>query len=227
MADQAPSTFSKVRKIVSGILLVVLVVVIILFFKKPVPVAEPMSPAAVTENARSFQQKMTEFTQPAASSSSDAPAEVHFTTEEIQAALIEATREGASPSGGALAAPAPSGSSGSAQPSPSATAPNGQQMTLQSEAPVVTFVGDTVRGQFQASLAGQPVTVTVAGHLGAADGYVTFDPTEFRIGDAPIPVSMVNAQLQKKIQEEHDKMKLPDGIAGLRVENGQLIITRK
>jgi len=71
------------------------------------------------------------------------------------------------------------------------------------------------------------VYVTVAGHLGAKDGYATFEPTEFRIGDMVFPVSMVNAQLQKKMAEQRDRMKLPDFISDVSVQNGELVIKRK
>ncbi len=223
-AEQPPSTFSRIRKVASAVILVALIVVLLLFFKKPTPVAEPLSPAAVSENARSFQQKMSQIVQPA-EDAADAPAEVRFTVAEIQAALVEGARQGAAPLSGAVGAPAPSGSA-PAQ-SPSAQLPSGQEVTLQSTAPVVTFEGDVVRGQFQAQLAGQNVTVTVAGHLGSRDGYATFDPTEFKIGEMSIPVSLVNDQLQKKMVEQREQLKLPENIAGLRVENGQLVIQRK
>ena len=75
-----------------------------------------------------------------------------------------------------------------------ASAPNDsdQQLTLDSSAPVVTFEKDVVKGQFQSELAGQKVVVTVEGHLGAKDGYATFEPTQFKIGEVIVPVSMVN-----------------------------------
>jgi hypothetical protein len=91
----------------------------------------------------------------------------------------------------------------------------------------VKLEDDIVKGQFQAEVAGQKVYVTVAGHLGAKDGYATFEPTEFRIGDMKIPVSMVNAQLQKKMSEQRDRMKLPDFISDVSVKNGELVIKRK
>ena len=67
------------------------------------------------------------------------------------------------------------------------------------------------------------------GKLGAKDGYVTFDPTEFKIGSLSVPVSLVNERLQQKLAEpeNHDKLKLPAFISDLRVENGQLKIKEK
>ncbi len=180
-----------------------------------------MAPAEVRANARAFQEKVSQIVPSgSADTATDAPSEVRFTVNEVQAALVEGAAEGS------VSTAQPGASSSSAPNLPSAQLSNGQQLTVTS-APVVNFEGDVVKGQFQAELAGQPVTVTVAGHLGSSDGYVTFNPTEFKIGSVPVPVSLVNDQLQKKMMGERDKMKLPPDIAGIRIEDGQLVVTRK
>ena len=38
---------------------------------------------------------------------------------------------------------------------------------------------------------------------------------------------MVNSQLQKKMLEQRDRMKLPDFISDIAIQNGQLVIKRK
>ncbi len=98
---------------------------------------------------------------------------------------------------------------------------------LSDTAPVVSFHDDVVTGQFTAKVAGQQLYVTVSGHLGAKDGYVIFEPTNFKVGDLTIPVSLVNPALQKKMQEQREQMKLPAFIGELRVADGQLIIRPK
>jgi len=42
-----------------------------------------------------------------------------------------------------------------------------------------------------------------------------------------IPVSLINSVLQKKLAEQREQLKLPEGIASLRIENGELVITQK
>jgi hypothetical protein len=42
-----------------------------------------------------------------------------------------------------------------------------------------------------------------------------------------IPVSMVSGALQKKLTEQRDRLKLPDDVGSVRVENGQLVATQK
>jgi hypothetical protein len=61
------------------------------------------------------------------------------------------------------------------------------------------------------------------------NGYANFEFTEARIGNLPVPVSLINPQLQNKLQEPEvrEKLKLPDYVAGLRIENGQLVVVEK
>ena len=82
-------------------------------------------------------------------------------------------------------------------------------------------------GQFLTHIAGKDVWVTLSGHLGSKDGYATFDPTEFKVGDLNVPVSLVNDALQKKLGEQRDRLKLPDNVGGMKVENGELVMTQK
>ena len=87
--------------------------------------------------------------------------------------------------------------------------------------------GDVAHGQFLTQIAGKDVWVTLSGHLGSKDGYATFDPTEFKVGDLNVPVSLVNDALQKKLNEQRDRLKLPDHVGGMKVENGELVMTQK
>jgi len=91
----------------------------------------------------------------------------------------------------------------------------------------VRFDGDQVHGQFLATIAGKNLWITVSGHLGSKDGYATFEPTEFKIGDMSVPTSLVNGALQKQLAEQRDKLKLPDSVGGVKIENGELVLTQK
>jgi hypothetical protein len=141
---------------------------------------------------------------------------VRFTSDEVSAEVAE----NMSPS-----SPVPAGTSANKQPnSPDAVVAQGD---VQVKGYQVKLEGDVARGQFVADVAGKDVWVTLAGHLGSQDGYVTFDPTEFKVGEFNIPISLVNSALQKKLAEQREQLKLPPGIASLRVENGELVITQK
>jgi len=74
----------------------------------------------------------------------------------------------------------------------------------------VTYEGDVVHGRFLTEIAGKDVWVTISGHMGSKDGYATFEPTEFKVGDVSVPVALVNPALQRKLAEQRDKLKLPE-----------------
>ena len=220
----------KLDRIISVATLLTSVVALVLVLKRPAPVVPQQTPAQAAANAQSFQEKIAQFDQPAQSAqpsevstrvapesgtpleTAAAPrpsaAQVHITSDEITAALAQAA--GALPA--AAGQVAPGGDLGSL--------PN----ILDQQ---ISFDGDQAHGQFLVNLAGKNVWITVSGHLGSRDGYATFEPTEFKVGDLNVPVSLVNGALQQRLAEQHDRMKLPDNVGGIKVENGQLVLTQK
>jgi hypothetical protein len=213
----------KLDRIISIATLVASLIAIFLVLKKPAPVAQPQAPAAIVEHAQSFDRKMAEFEQAtqqlqsgaspqarpdAVQASAPAPkAEVHINSDEISAVLAQSLGN----AGGA--ALTPDSNIGSAAP------------TIKDQS--VTMDGDVVHGQFLTEIAGKDVWVTISGHLGEKDGYATFDPTEFKVGDLNVPVSLVNPALQKKLAEERDRLKLPDNVGGMKVQNSELVMQQK
>ena len=99
----------KLWTIVRIVTLLTSVVTLVLVLKKPEPVAQPQTPAAMAANAKAFGEKMEQFSQaaqqtrtsrgslqPAASpdhstNSSEPKAEVHLSSDEVGAALAQAT----------------------------------------------------------------------------------------------------------------------------------------
>ncbi len=216
----------KLDRIISIATLLASLVAIFLVLKRPTPVAKPQPAAAVAEHAQSFDQKMADFqqatgqvqsssastiTKPDAGQSSPfssvAKPEVHLNSDEISAVLSQSL-----------------GNAGAAGLTP--------DTNIGSSAPAikdqqVSFDGDVVHGQFLTEVAGKDVWITVSGHLGDKDGYATFDPTEFKVGDLSVPVSLVNPALQKKLSEQRDRLKLPDGVGDLKIENSELVMQGK
>ncbi|MFZ0137865.1 MAG: hypothetical protein WAK89_12440 [Candidatus Sulfotelmatobacter sp.] len=117
-------------------------------------------------------------------------AESHFGSDGISALLMQAAQ---SAGGGGL--------------SPDSNVGDGEPNIKDQQ---VTYEGDVVHGRFLTEIAGKDVWVTISGHMGSKDGYATFDPTEFKVGDVSVPVSLVNPALQRKLAEERDKLKLPN-----------------
>ena len=215
----------KLDRIISITTLGASVVAIFLVMKKPEPVAHPQTAAAINANAQSFGQKMEQLeqaaqAQPSSSisyqtatspsqqaASSQSKAEVHINSDEISAALAQAT-----------------GVSAAGQLSPDSNLGSGAPAIKDQQ---VSFEGDVVHGQFLTEVAGKDVWVTVSGHLASKDGYATFEPTEFKVGDLNVPVSLVNPSLQKKLAEQRDRLKLPDYVGDMKVQNGELVMQQK
>lgn len=243
----------KIDRIISIATLIASLVAVFLVLKKPAPVARPQSPAAIAVNAASFDRKMEtlEAAQPRrpaqqvtpapgpdeppgarngsvdnealsagdaqqngglAASSAPAPkTEVRVNSDEISAVLAQAL--GSVGGGAAAGGLSPDSNLGSGEP------------VIKDQH--VSFDGDVVHGQFLTTIAGKDVWVTVSGHLGSKDGYATFDPTEFKVGDLSVPVSLVNPALQKKLAEQRDRMKLPDYVGDVKVQGSQLVMQQK
>lgn len=200
-----PKGFFTLRRIISSTVLLFLVLALVLMFKKPATIARPLAPEASAEKAQSFQNKVDEMAK--AQAEGQPSPEIHLTADEISAAIAQANPQ-------ILAAAA------------EGQAESGDLPSIQGQ-PSVSFEGDLMKGQFLAELAGRKVYVTVEGHLGAKDGYATFEPTAFKVGDLSVPVSLVNDALQKKMIEQRDQLKLPDSVSGIKVENGELVVNPK
>jgi hypothetical protein len=202
----------NLKRIVSIATLLTSLIALVLLLKKPAPVGHPQAPAVIAQNAQSFDQKLAEFEQATSAPGANNPdatslkAEVHINSDEVSAVLAQSL-------GNAGPALTPTSDVG-----PAAPVIKDQQ---------VSFEGDVVHGQFLTQIAGKDVWVTISGHLGEKDGYATFDPTEFKVGDLNVPVSLVNPALQKKLAEERDRLKLPDNVGNLKIENSQLVMQQK
>jgi hypothetical protein len=217
----------KLDRIISIATLAASLIAIILVLKKPQPVAPVQSPAAAAANVQSLENKLEQLEQP--KNPGDAPAQVRFSSDEITAALAQAA---AALPANIPASAAMAGASTQSSPGLPTTVPSSPDVAIGEGQPEVkdykvNFDGDVARGQFVTQIGGKDVYVTLAGHLGSKDGFATFDPTEFKIGDLNVPVSLVSGALQKKLSEQRDRLKLPDDVGDIHVENGQLVATQK
>jgi len=223
----------KLDRIISIATLVASLVAIVLVLKRPAPVAPRQAPAAIAQHAQSFDQKMAQFeratqqsagpqgqqsepssdtsesesTQAAPAARPSSKAEVHINSDEISAVLAQSL-----------------GTAGASDLTPDSNVGSGAPTIKDQQ---VSFDGDLVHGQFLTEIAGKDVWITISGHMGEKDGYATFDPTEFKVGDLSVPVSLVNPTLQKKLAEERDRLKLPDNVGALKVQDGELVMQQK
>jgi len=211
----------KLQRIISFATLAISILTLVLVLKRPAPVAPAAAPAAAAANAQSFQEKVNRLEQPRVAGEGES--EVRINAGELSAALAQAA--GVLPA--TTAAPANSSTSAPSSPSPAGPATEFPGAVPNIKDYQVTMDGDIVRGQFLTQIAGKDVYLTLAGHLGAKDGYATFDATEVKIGDLSVPASLVNEVLQKKLAEQRDQLKLPNNVKDLKVENGELVFVEK
>jgi hypothetical protein len=229
-----------ISRIVSFASLLIALVAFLLALRKPQPVATPQPPAAMAANAQSFQSKVDQLEKAQAQGQNGA--EVRLTSDEISAAIAQASgaipsalqssgqnsiASGIAQASGAGATESAASQQGTTPSDPSAVLAAGAVDPGSLHEPIISFEGDQVHGQFLTEVAGKKVYVTISGHLGAKDGYATFQPTEFKVGDLNVPVSLVNDALQKKMLEQRDRLKLPDFVSDVHVENGELVVKQK
>jgi hypothetical protein len=212
---------SKLDRGISIATLVALLVAIVVLVRKPAQVAQPtQAPAglnAQSSNAQALGQKaeqlepaarQTQQTQPSqagggyslgssaapppsqnSSATQSARSEAHTNSDAVSAAINKLL-------GGGGAGLTPDSNVGDG-------APNIKDQK-------VTYDGDTVHGQFLTEIGGKDVWITISGRIGQKDGYATFDPTEFKVGDVEVPISLVNPALQRKLAEERDRLKVSE-----------------
>ena len=91
----------------------------------------------------------------------------------------------------------------------------------------IQMEGDHVRAYVVFDVHGKDMTLDLLGRLGAADGYLKFEPISGQIGSLPIPLSTLEAAVQRLMDspENREKLNLPPDVADMHIENGELVAT--
>jgi hypothetical protein len=202
---------SKRDRIISIATLLAALVAIVLVLKKPAPVAQPQGPAAVAVPSQPAGQKIDQAAAAAQQASPASSGNYSMTPSQSQQTVAsnpqpKSESHLAADGIGALLAQA-AGAAGAGELSPDSDLGGGEPNIKDQQ---VTYEGDVVHGRFLTEIAGKDVWVTISGHMGSKDGYATFEPTEFKVGDVSVPVSLVNPALQRKLAEQRDRLKLPE-----------------
>jgi hypothetical protein len=220
--SEIQSNFATLYKLARWVVFIVLVFVIIVALKKPMPPALPQDAQQAKRNVESFNEKLNQLE---TARSRGESSEARFSSDEVNATISESISQ-STPHPPEVGQPglAPSPPSKPVAPQSADGDAAGPIRTVQ-----VAFLGDQVIGQFATEVYGKEMYVTLAGKLGSKDGYVTFQPSAFKVGDLSVPISLVNGQLQAKLSapENREKLKLPDFVSDLRIEDGELMIDEK
>jgi hypothetical protein len=204
----------KLDRIISLATLAASLIAIVLVLKRPAAVVQPQASSATAEHTQSTDQKIAQPEQQPTQSSSASGAAGSRTPQAAQPASKPGSS--ANPKVGtqvnsdeisSVVAQMLGATAGNASLSPDSNLGSGAPNIKDQQ---VTMDGDIVHGRFLTEIAGKQVWVTISGHMGEKDGFATFDPTEFKVGDMDVPVSLVNPALQRKLAEERDRLKIPN-----------------
>jgi hypothetical protein len=91
----------------------------------------------------------------------------------------------------------------------------------------VQMEGDQVHAYLVFALHGKEMSLDLVGRLGAADGYLKFEPVSGRIGALPIPQSALESAVRQLMESpvNREKLRLPSDVSDLHIENGELVTT--
>jgi hypothetical protein len=209
------------------------VTLILVLHKAPAPVVET-NPQAAARVERKFEQVEQAV-------SSGQPATMRMDQTELNSYLVShldiASNPNSSPTPLAAPSSAQAAASG-ASPSPTAvdlSAPAGtsaeqiEQVRSSVKDVKVELVEDRVRAYVVFDFHGKDMTLQLEGKLGAEDGYLHFEPVAGQIGSLPIPKSTLEAAVSRLMEspENREKLKLPNDMSGLKIENGEVVATYK
>jgi hypothetical protein len=196
-------------------------VVLILVLHKAPPPDVATSPQAAARVEQKFEQVEQAI-------SAGQPATVRVDQTELNSFLISHLDIAANPAAGPNAALTPG-----AIPAPQegGSAPSGtpaeqiEQMKSAVRDVKVELVEDRARAYVVFDFHGKDLTLQLEGRLGTQNGYLRFEPVSGQIGSLPIPQSALEEAVRRMMEspENREKLKLPDGLSDLKIENGEVV----
>jgi type II secretory pathway pseudopilin PulG len=90
----------------------------------------------------------------------------------------------------------------------------------------VHLEGDGFEGVFTVDVSGKELYLTMTGTLGVLDGRLQIQPSTAKLGTLPIPASVFRSLLGKQFDspEARERLRLPDFIKDVHIENGELLV---
>lgn len=218
------SDAKRIYQVFSWACLAVIVFLVLLALHKSPEPNVPYDPSA----AARVQQKFAAADQAKAAGQ---PAKVSIDRTELNSYVQQNLQvQGSSPDSGA----APDSSATSDGSTPSDPLAGMGQMTQEQVASAVKDVkvdmeGDLIKAHVIFNLHGQDMSLDLDGHLVSENGYLKFEPIDGKLGSLPLPQSVLDAAVDKLMSspKNRDKMKLPDDINDIQIQNGQAVVSYK
>ena len=215
-------------------LLAALAVVFVLMLRKSPPPAVPVDSAAAARAeqkfARADQAKATGQSRQAVTldrTELNSYLAQNLQTQGPPDATGASSSQSATPSAGSNAAT-------TSQPSDPLAALNSSGATLDQVQSSVKDVkvdmdGDLVKAYVVFDFHGKDLSLELDGHLGAHDGYLKFVPVAGKLGEMPLPQSMLESVVDKMMAspENREKLRLPDDVSDIQIVNGQAVVSYK
>jgi hypothetical protein len=227
--------FQRGYKIFSWAFFACLVLVIVLVLHKSPSPDVTRDPAA----AARVEQKLAAVDE--AKSQGQRPSQVQLDSTELNSYLAQnlelpaAQSNAAGPSISASGAPT-SGPALTTAPGTISAAPNANQAqpTLEDVQSSVRDVkvdmdGDLIKAYVVFNVHGEDMSLELDGHLGAENGYMKFEPVAGKLGSLPLPQSMLDAAVNQLMNspENREKLRLPDDVSDIAIQNGQAVLSYK
>ncbi len=94
------------------------------------------------------------------------------------------------------------------------------------KAAAIHLQGDRLQGVFTVNVRGIDLYVTLGANLAASNGSLEFKPTDVRMGRLPVPLVLVKYTLRGRLTspEMRERMRLPNSVKDVRIENGELVL---
>jgi len=146
---------------------------------------------------------------------------------------LQLAGSGPSPAAPTAASSGPPGPLPSASADPSAVL-NSEGATLEQVQSSVKDVkvdmdGDLVKAYVLFDFHGTDLSLELDGHLGSEGGYLKFQPVAGKLGDMPLPPSVLQQAVDKLMAspENREKLRLPADINDIQIVDGQAVVSYK
>jgi hypothetical protein len=221
-----------------------LITLVLILHKAPAPMVEtsPQAAARVEQKFEQVQQAV----------SSGQPATIRMDQTELNSYLIshlDIASNSASAAAPHTAGPTPSTNPGTVSASTSTSTPTStpdtpmagvatpsgsaleqvEQVRSAVKDVKVELIEDRARAYVVFDFHGKDMTLQLEGRLGAEDGYLRFEPVAGQLGSLPIPQSTLETAVRRLMEspENREKLRLPDGMSSLKIENGEVVASYK
>lgn len=223
-------------KILRWAVLACLVLIILFALHKSPPPVVTTDPTAATR----AQQK---FAAADEAKAEGQPAQVQLDSTELNSYLAQNLRVPGSTASGAATSPAsaPDANASDAVPPPASATPTAPPNASAQDEPSLEDVqsavrdvkvdmdGDMIKAYVVFNMHGEDLSLELDGHLAAENGYMKFEPVSGKLGSLPLPQSVLNAAVDRLMNspENREKLRLPDDVNDIHVQDGQAVVSYK